>query len=124
MAAESAAHLDVGVDVRLGAVVVTVAGEVDPTTVDRLEAAIAAVLGRDDGRPLVVDLVAVEFLGSVGVATLLDAVGRFARAEVGLCFVVGTNRAVVRPLRISGIVTRVDTCTSVSEALDALDDPD
>lgn len=99
-----------------GRVVVEVGGEVDMLTSPRLR---TAVLGRiaDAGSELVVlDLDAVSFLGTSGLAALIEIreAAHTAGVELRLACVA---RRVLRPLAIAGLVPLFDIHDSVEAAL-------
>jgi anti-sigma B factor antagonist len=85
-----------------------------------LRKAVAAAL--TDRRGLVVDLTDVQFLGTSGLAALVEArsAARRAGAELWLAC---AHRAVVRPLRIAGLVELFQIADTVEAALRALADP-
>ena len=56
-----------------GATIVAIDGDVDLATVPELRTALQAVATAGDGRPLVIDLTAVTFMDSSGLAVLLAA---------------------------------------------------
>src|ERR1700712_5522398 len=80
--------------------VVAVSGDMDYESVALIRAAVDAALLRLDGRMLVLDLTAVDFLGSAGISALVD-VARAAIEAGGerrrLRVVVDHARAVIRP---------------------------
>ncbi|MFN2479404.1 MAG: STAS domain-containing protein [Pseudonocardiaceae bacterium] len=86
------------------ALVVTVAGEVDVLTVDRLRAAVAAGFDQlPDGATLVIDLTDVTFLGSAGLQALVDATRAARRRCEPLHIVVDHARPVIRPIELAGL---------------------
>ncbi|MEQ3554212.1 STAS domain-containing protein [Pseudonocardia nematodicida] len=97
------ADLDVSFSApRGGLTVLTVRGEVDTLTAPRLGVALDELL--DDGAPggsIAVDLEAVTFLASSGLGVLIHTARRAARDGKQL-YVVATNRAVLRPLEVTG----------------------
>lgn len=112
-------------DVRRGgreAIVVTVAGEIDIHTVDRLRSAVAEGLGRvadgqDGGPPLVIDLTDVTFLGSRGLTALVEASKAAERRREPLRVVVDHTRPVIRPIELSGLDDVLALYRTVEEAL-------
>ena len=89
---------------RPDAVVVAVSGAVDILTAPRLRAAVAVALERPDGRPVLVDLTDVRFLGSPGLRVLAESAEQ-ASAKPGfqpLRVVVDSNRPVLRPIELTG----------------------
>ncbi len=101
------------------AVIITVRGEVDGLTTPRLRTAIAEAFGRLDGRPLVVDLAEVTFLGSPGLRTLRDSAEEAMNHEgfVPLRIVVDEARPVIRPIEIVGLDHILALYHSVDHAL-------
>lgn len=99
------AHLGVRLSSpRSGLTVLTVRGEVDTLTAPCLETALDELLNLPpdgDGRDLAVDLEGVTFLASSGLGVLIHTARRAARDGRRL-FVVATNRAVLRPLEVTG----------------------
>ncbi|MGU3498342.1 STAS domain-containing protein [Mycobacterium sp. C31M] len=95
--------------------VLTVSGTVDMLTVARLEAAIESVMSKSPGS-LVVDLLAVDFLASVGIGALVSAHynldAQFA--------VVADGPTTARPLTLVGVADVVDIYTALDEALAAI----
>lgn len=89
--------------VRHGArVVVTAVGDVDAATAPRLQDAITAARAGTGLAAVVVDLTAVGFLDSSGLAVLAEAEQHCAAAGQRLQ-VRADNRAVLVPLRITGL---------------------
>ncbi|MGH3766926.1 MAG: anti-sigma factor antagonist [Pseudonocardiaceae bacterium] len=99
------------------AIVVFVEGEVDALTVGRLRTAVDEGLRDAEGRPVVVDLTGVTFLGSHGLAALADAAAKAERRREPLRLVVDETRAVIRPLQITGLDDVLALYYSVEEAL-------
>ncbi|WIM93422.1 STAS domain-containing protein [Actinoplanes oblitus] len=58
-----------------GALVLTAVGEIDMSNAETFAAALGEAV-TDDGRPVLVDLTAVEYLDSAGLATLFQHAGR------------------------------------------------
>jgi anti-anti-sigma factor len=83
-----------------GVVVASVSGELDMLTAPRLRAVVTAEVA--DCAVLVIDLSGVSFLGSAGLAVLVEASHEAARRQVELR-VVATGRTVRRPLEITGL---------------------
>jgi anti-sigma B factor antagonist len=105
-AAEQLVRIDTGRVVHAGgeALVVTVAGEIDVLTVDRLRAAVAAGFEQlPDGATLVIDLTDVTFLGSPGLQALVDATRAAQRRREPLHIVVDHTRPVIRPIELAGL---------------------
>ena len=87
---------------RDGTVTVSVAGEVDPFTAPTLRSALDAELSR---RPpgLVLDLRRVRFLGSAGLAVLVET-KKSAGARDIVLRLIATTRPVTRLLEVTGLV--------------------
>ncbi|MGY1636597.1 STAS domain-containing protein [Geodermatophilus sp. SYSU D00742] len=79
----------------------TVAGEVDSSTAPALREAVDDAFA-SGARELVVDLDAVTFLDSAGLC-VLAAAHRRADEEGSRLRVLASNRAVIRPLQITGL---------------------
>ncbi|WP_051580255.1 anti-sigma factor antagonist [Pseudonocardia acaciae] len=99
------------------AIVVTVVGEVDLSTVGRLRAGVGAALAAAGGGCVVVDLRSVRFLGAVGLAALADAAARAGEQGAVLRVVVDEPCPVIRLLRITGLDQVLALCTSVSDGV-------
>ena len=85
-----------------GTVTVTVVGEVDTFTAPVLRSSLDTQLEQSP-RELIIDLSGVQFLGSAGLAVLVET-QKSARARgVGLRLV-ATTRAVTRPLEVTGLI--------------------
>lgn len=93
--------------------VVSVGGELDLETSPRLADHLAAALAQTT-RTLVIDLSEVEYVGSVGLATLIATHDRATERGAGV-HIVG-NRVVRRLLTVSGLLDHFD----VSDCLNAL----
>jgi anti-sigma B factor antagonist len=104
---------------RPGAVLLVVAGEVDTRTAPELEAGLDTALeAAADGRgaAVVVDLGAVTFLASSGLAVLIGGANRASERGRRLHLVPGT-RAVARPLQVTGADALFETHDDVDSAL-------
>jgi anti-sigma B factor antagonist len=99
------------------AIVVCADGEVDLLTVGRLRVAVDEALKEAAGRPVIVDLTAVTFLGSHGLAALVEAALKAEQRSEPLRLVVDEARAVTRPLQITGLDEVLALYYSVEEAL-------
>lgn len=98
-------------------VVVTVSGEIDLSTRDELAEYLNRALETvSPPQSLIVDLSEVTFLGSAGLALLLDTQDAAVRRGVPLR-VVGTQRAVRRPIEAVGLSDMLPLHTTVQEAL-------
>jgi anti-sigma B factor antagonist len=85
-----------------GAVTVTVVGEVDTFTAPVLRSSLDAQLEQQP-QELVIDLSGVQFLGSAGLAVLVET-QKSARARGVELRLVATTRAVTRPLEVTGLI--------------------
>lgn len=108
-----------GLDVRTaaeGVIVVSVSGEVDMLTAPQLRA--GALPHLDVGGTLVLDLSGVSFLGSAGLAVLVEA-SQQAKNRGARFRVVAVERAVTRPLAATGLGEVFDVFDSIEQALGA-----
>ena len=98
--------------VRRGSVVIAVLGEVDlrsgPVLHTRLQEHV-----RKAGPDLIVDLTAVSFFGIAGLATLMAVWEATVIAEVEFV-VVARTRAVLRPLRLTGLDRKFDVVPNLA----------
>lgn len=85
---------------RTGLALLTVTGEIDTLTAPQLSTALDELLAVADG-DLAVDLDGVTFLASSGLGVLIHA-AREATRRRRLLYVVASNRAVLRPLEVTG----------------------
>jgi anti-sigma B factor antagonist len=102
------------------ALVVTVTGEIDLHTVGRLRAAVDDGLDRvaeSDSVALVIDLSQVTFLGSAGLAALVDATRAARRLREPLPIVVDHTRPVIRPIEMTGLDELLALHTTLDLAL-------
>jgi anti-sigma B factor antagonist len=83
-------------------VTVTVVGEVDTFTAPVLRSTLDSQLEQQP-RELVIDLSGVQFLGSAGLAVLVETQKSSRSREVGLRLIAST-RAVTRPLEVTGLI--------------------
>lgn len=104
---------------RTEGVVVVVVGEVDISTVPRLRRAVHEAVERLGGRPLVVDLTGVEFLGSAGLHVLAETAAETGRgsASAPLRVAVQDGGPVMRPIELSGLDSILSLYPSVEDAL-------
>lgn len=100
-------------------VVVQVSGEIDLSTRGEFEQHLdQAVRSVPPSSALIVDLRGVEFLGSSGLAALL--VTHNAAEERGVALrLVGTQRAVRRPVEVAGLSQALGLYDTVESALEA-----
>jgi anti-sigma B factor antagonist len=94
--------------------VVSVSGEVDMVSAPALRAAVNANLV-DNGK-LVLDLSGVSFLGSAGLAVLVEAAQQ-SRSRAVAFGVVAADRAVTRPIVATGLGEVFDVHKTLDEAL-------
>jgi len=85
---------------RTGLSVLTVSGEIDTLTAPQLSTALDELLAVSDG-DLAVDMDGVTFLASSGLGVLIHAARDAARRH-RMLYVVASNRAVLRPLEVTG----------------------
>ncbi|RKT56551.1 anti-anti-sigma factor [Saccharothrix australiensis] len=103
-----------------GVTVVAATGEIDMLTAPDLR---ADVLGRmEDAATLVLDMSSVSFLGSAGLAVLVEA-SQHAKRRGTAFRVVAVERAVTRPLAATGLGEVFSVYGSVAEALAADGEP-
>lgn len=100
-----------------GAVVVRVAGELDTLTTPRLRQAVAEALDDAAGAVVILDLTKVTFLGSPGLAALVEAVSKARRRGGPLRMVVDNARQVIRPIELTGLDDVLALYETVDEAL-------
>ena len=85
-----------------GVVTVTVVGEVDTFTAPVLRSSLDTQLEQQP-RELVIDLSGVQFLGSAGLAVLVETQKASRTRNVDLRLI-ATTRAVTRPLEVTGLI--------------------
>ena len=101
-----------------GQVVVEVGGEVDMLTSPQLRTAVLEQFEADGVELVVMVLDAVTFLGTSGLAVLIEVREAAHTAGVGLRLVC-TARRVLRPLTIAGLVPLFDVYETLEQALAA-----
>ncbi|MET9224857.1 STAS domain-containing protein [Lentzea sp. NPDC003310] len=101
-----------------GVVVVEVEGEIDVDTADEVLDAVRAGF-TTAGPALVADLTLVSFFGSTGISTLISA-HEMADERGKKLHVVAPQRAVRRPLQVTGVADVLALYDSVDEAVAAL----
>jgi anti-sigma B factor antagonist len=100
------------------ALVVTVAGEIDLLTVDRLRAAVAAGFeDLRDGEMLMIDLTQVTFMDSQGLQTLVEVTQAAQQRREPLRIVVDHTRPVIRPIQVTGLDAVLALFETVEDAL-------
>jgi anti-sigma B factor antagonist len=103
---------------RAQALVVTVAGEIDRSTVERVRAAVDAGLDQlHAGVVLIVDLTNVTFLESAGLQALVDVTETAQERGAPLRIVVGHSRAVLRTIQLTGLTEVLPLFDTVEHAL-------
>ena len=109
--------MDVEVRRSADASVIRLAGEIDMLTTPTLRTKVTEEL--QEGPPvLVLDMLGVEFLGSSGLALLVEALDESRNRQVALRLVVD-SRPVSRPLQATGLTDLFDTYPTVEDALAA-----
>ena len=98
---EDVLSLDIGTGPD-GAVTVSAAGEVDTFTAPLLQAALEIQLQRQP-QELVLDLRGVQFLGSAGLALLVETQKAADTRGIRL-LLIATTRPVTRPLQVTGLL--------------------
>jgi anti-anti-sigma factor len=111
--------LVVGHEARDDALIVSVKGDVDSSTVDQLTAGLTDALdmaGAHPARLLIVDLQLVSFFGSAGLNAVLDCheQGRDAGTSVRL---VANHGQVLQPIRVTELDRIFDIYPTLAEAL-------
>ncbi|WP_156686417.1 STAS domain-containing protein [Mycobacterium sp. Marseille-P9652] len=102
-----------------GVSVVRVSGEIDLVTAPALEQAIAAVVG-ESPTALVIDLSAVEFLGSVGLKILAATYEKLGNTtQFG---VVARGPATRRPIHLTGLDKTFPLYSTLDDALTGVRD--
>lgn len=102
-----------------GSLVLHVAGEVDLDTAPQLHAAIVDAVDRAPDGGCIVDLTEVSYLGSAGLTVLLASTRHAEARSRSLPIVVDANRAVIRPIELTGVDDELRLFHTVDEALRA-----
>ncbi|MFF0430841.1 STAS domain-containing protein [Streptomyces sp. NPDC004327] len=111
-------NLDVDVEIRDSrTAVLTVVGELDMETADRLQELLTEQFGQGRRR-LVLDLSALDFMDSSGLNVLIKAVNK-ARESDGDLYLAAPTPAVRRILEITGVTTTIPPHDAVADALAA-----
>jgi anti-sigma B factor antagonist len=113
------AVLDITDRVVQGTLVVAVVGEIDLDTAPALRAAVTDAIHRSAGEACVVDLTKVTFLGSAGLAALVEAASLAETRRKPLRIVIDSNRPVIRPIVVTGLDEVLELYHTVEEALRA-----
>jgi anti-sigma B factor antagonist len=98
-------------------VVVAAIGDIDAVTVPELSTALLAAIEDIPGQRVVLDLSEVSFLGSHGLAMLVDIATRARHVGRPLRLVVDHQHPVIRPLEITGIDNSFTLYRTLGEAL-------
>ena len=98
------------------AVIVTVSGEVGLTNAARLDRGISEALRDPAGRPVVVDLTRVSYLGTGGWSALVNAHNLAQQQDQQLRIVTGSRDGILRPLRMAGLDQVLPLCETMDEA--------
>ena len=98
------------------AVVITAAGEVDLATSGHLANVVQIEFNGGQGM-VVIELNAVTFMSSIGLAVLIEAQHTADRSRQSLRIVVGDGRPVIRAIAASGLNDRLCVFRSLDEAL-------
>lgn len=114
---EARSELPISLDVRAldGGVAVIAAGEVDMVTTPQLRDCVQEEIGKQPG-VLVLDLSGVSFLGSSGLAVLVEALEECRAQESGLRLVC-TSREVVRPMDATGLTQLFEVYSDLDSAI-------
>lgn len=112
-------RITVSVEQRDGTAVIVVGGEIDLNTAPTLEAALADVLA-DKPAGLVIELSAVDFMGSVGLRILVA--GQEEMGGATHFGVVVDGPATRRPIEITGLEETLALYSTLDEAVTALRD--
>ena len=95
--------------------VVAVSGELDMLTAPQVREAVQSALSQSPAG-LIIDLTAVEFLGSAGMQVLMEAHNQTRGTETRFA-VVADGPATSRPLKITGITDLIDLYSALDVAL-------
>ena len=98
---------------------VTVVGQVDLGTVAELRRVVGDSVRLAGTHPVVIDLNAVSFFGSSGLATLVEAVTQARNRPEPVRLVVDGNRSVTRPIEATGLDSIFVLYPTVEQALSA-----
>jgi anti-sigma B factor antagonist len=102
---------------RDGCLVLAVRGEVDLSTGERLAETAGDVVREAAGRPVVLDLLAVDFLSSSGLGVLVSLNDQARVVGTPLRVVVDATRPVMRPIRTMGLEDVLSIFGTVDEAV-------
>ena len=113
------ALIDVSLDLRDAAVVMSVVGEVDSGSVGTLQPELDAAIEAAGGHPaklLIVELSRVAYFGSAGLNAVLECYEKGLAAGVSVR-VVAANPEVVRPIEITKLDTIIRPYPNVADAV-------
>jgi anti-sigma B factor antagonist len=102
---------------REGCLVLAVRGEVDLSTGGRLAETAGDALREAAGRPLVLDMLEVEFLSSSGLGVLVSLNDDARAVGTPLRVVVDQTRPIMRPIRTMGLDDVLSLYGTVDEAV-------
>jgi anti-sigma B factor antagonist len=102
-----------GVEVMEGAIVLTLAGELDLYNADEVRDALAEALASSPAR-VIVDMSEVEFVDSTALGVLIEAQSKLGRSELLLA---GPQLETRRTLQVSGLDRHLPVHDSVAAAL-------
>jgi len=97
--------------------VLTVRGEVDLSTGERLRSTVNTALQRALGQPVILDLSPVDFLSSSGLGQLVALDEEARRMMTSLRIVVDPDRHVIRPITTMGLDDVLSLYRTVDEAV-------
>jgi anti-anti-sigma factor len=105
--------------VSLGAATaLTVGGEIDMYTVDRLRAELRRVVAEPAPGPIFLDMTAVTFIGSAGVAVLIESQAQAQHQNRPFGLVVDHfATTVIQPLQAAGLMGLFTTYSDMAEAV-------
>jgi anti-sigma B factor antagonist len=101
------------------ALIITAAGEIDLRTAPDLQATVHNGLDDPATAVCVLDLTDVTFLGSHGLAALLEATEHAQHRREPLRIVVDATQPVIRPIQVTGLDHRLALYHTVDQALAA-----
>lgn len=108
-------------EIREDAVVLHVKGDIDMAVADELKSHLRTGLTlADAGRPLIIDLQAVDFMGSVGLTALLTCHYEGLKKQIAVG-VVSTNPATVRMVNMTRLDDILELFPSIDSALHLVD---
>jgi anti-anti-sigma factor len=96
--------------------VIKVSGDLDMLTAPALQACVARAMESAD--PVIIDLAAVDFLGSAGLSVLVEARTNAAQAQIS-CALVTDAATVLRPVELTGLTEILSPYPTLEAALAA-----